>query len=117
MTTTTTTTRSCPTAIQGVVGSSSRNGCSFFSFGSTLFVVTMSLKGRICWRQSLLAKLATRVLKSFVFTAQIAPIGGTIIQVKSTCNYNYTSCVNGFLLLLRLKVGPNHNDSHSSSCV
>ena len=40
-------------------------------------------KGRICRRKLLLDKLSTRIHILFVTIPQIAPIGGTIIEVKS----------------------------------
>ena len=60
--------------------------------GSTLFVFTLALGEnfktkaweRICRRQLLLDKLSTRIHKSFLSTLRIAPIGRTIIEVKST---------------------------------
>jgi hypothetical protein len=55
----------------------------YFS-GSTLFVVTMSRSERICRKQLLSYKLATRVNKVFVSAPRVTPMGWTIVGVKST---------------------------------
>ena len=72
-------------------------------------------KGRICRRKLLLDKLATRIHILFVATPWIAPIGGTIFEVKSNLQLQEYLCVTKNDSWVVVKVGSNHD--HLSHCL
>ena len=60
----------------------------------------------ICRRKVLSDNPSTRIHEVFVSTPHITPIGGTIIEVKSTLQLQKLLCVNKSICSCALYVGP-----------
>ena len=92
-----TTTLTCPTTIQGVVGISC-NSLLFTFFGFIFFVITMWHHERTSRQKHRQAQDAVALRQTFYWKPEIvyriAPIGEKIIEVRSTLQLQVL-CVNG----------------------